>query len=728
MSSRIELRPRANNLFAYSGRTVLVTNVEGNVTGNDTEGLFHKDTRLISKLQFSANSKPLQPVIASRVDGNRFLAYHQVPPGPNTPKEKVYLEAAYRIDEGMSIELRLQNYSVRETAEFELAVSVESDFADMNEVAEGKRHQEASVRYDWNKQSKELTVRYLHQDLRRAIAVRVDETPAETHYKDKTLTIPVKLQPHDGAKILLSMEPIFDDKREIVVGVSDPAETKLDLLRRQLKQRAPTLITTNATIAKAWETSIADLASLPLGLEPGPSAPIAGIPMYQRLFGRDMLTTAWQSQMVMPDMMRDALQLNAAWQGSGINDWRDEEPGKLIHQARWGPLSELEYDPVKRYYGDYAAPTDFLAFLGQYAAWTNDIKTVQLLLPAARKAVDWLDRYGDIDGDGFLEYVGRSKKEVKNQGWKDSPDAIVDEAGEIVDNPIAPCEIQAYWYGGLRQAAFAFAVAGDRAYSIDLVKKASRLKRRFNQAFWMEDKGFYALGLGPDKKQLRSITSNPGHLLVSGIVPKQRAKQIARRLLKPDLFSGWGIRTLSSDHKAYNPFSYHLGSVWPVENGTFALGFGRYGLFDELDQLSEGLFAMTDLFAGNRLPEAVGGLPKDDSHPHPGIYPQSNVPQSWSASMTPVLIQSFLGLRPVAPLGILLIDPHLPSWLPDLHIKGIRIGKATVDIQVWRTAIGKTRYKVSNQQGAIKVLHQPSALSISSSIRDRASAFFASLI
>ena len=229
--------------------------------------------------------------------------------------------------------------------------------------------------------------------------------------------------------------------------------------------------------------------------------------------------------------------------------------------------------------------------LGQYLAWTGDRQTVRDLLPAARDALDWCDRYGDIDGDGFLEYDTRSSGGVKNQGWKDSGDAIVDADGEIVPNPIATSELQAYWYAGLQQAGLAFAAVGDVGQGARLIRKARDLKLRFNEAFWIEDLGAYALGLDPEKRQIRSIGSNDGHLLAAGIVPPARGRQVARRLMEPDLFSGWGIRTLSSDHPAYNPFSYHRGSVWPVEQGTIAFGLARYGCWDELHRLAEGVFA-----------------------------------------------------------------------------------------------------------------------------------------
>jgi glycogen debranching enzyme len=297
-----------------------------------------------------------------------------------------------------------------------------------------------------------------------------------------------------------------------------------------------------------------------------------------------------------------------------------------------------------------------------------------------------------------------------------------------VQPPIATSELQAYWYAGLEQAAIAFLVAGDRVYALQLLSKARTLKRRFDRAFWMDDEGFYALALGPDKQPLRSISSNTGHLLAAGIVPVEKGARVVRRLMKPDLFSGWGIRTLSSDHPAYNPFSYHLGSVWPVENGTFALGFARYGRFAELHRLAEGLFAATDLFVANRLPEAVAGLPRDERHPHPGIYAESNEPQGWSASMVVLLVQSLLGMRPVAPLGLLLIDPHLPPWLPDLRLAGVRVGQARVDLAFARTPDGATQWRVVRRKGRVRVLRQPVPQGPGSSLSGRATALLASLV
>jgi glycogen debranching enzyme len=725
---RGELRTRANQRFAYSGHSLLIANTDGVVAGREAEGFYVEDTRLLSRLALTANGAPLTPVVAAATDGDSLLAYAAIPGSPQVPRHSVYVEIAHTVGEGLRTELRIENYHARQTARFTLAVHLAADFADINETTSGERYETAEVATSWDGERHELRFRYCHPRLDRAVAIRVERAPAPVRYEDGALHLPLALPPHQPVELHLTVEPIFDgERRGAPAQVFAGAASELGRVRQQLRAEAPTLTTTNATVARAWETAIADLASLPLGLEPGPAAAIAGIPLYQRFFGRDTLTIAWQALLAMPAMLRDALRLNAAWQGTRIDDWRDEEPGKLIHQARLGPLSLLGVDPVLRYYGDYATPPDFLIMLGQYLAWTDDRATVRQLLPTARAVVDWLDRYGDLDGDGFLEYVTRSAKGVKNQGWKDSHDAIVDERGEIVPNPIAASELQAYWFAALEQAAFVFLVAGDVGYARDLLARAQALKRAFDRAFWVEEDGFYAIALGPDKRPIRSIASNAGHLLATGIVPVEKGARVAQRLMAPDLFSGWGIRTLSSDHPAYNPFSYHLGSVWPVENGTFAFGFARYGRVAELHRLAEGLFAATDLFVANRLPETMSGLPRDDRHPHPGIYPDSNAPQAWSASMIVLLIQAMLGMRPVAPLGLLLVDPHLPPWLPDLRLDGIRVGQSRVDLAFTRAADGATHWRVVRREGRLRVLRQPVPQGPDASLGGRALALLTSL-
>jgi len=699
------LRARPRHHFVYSGRSLLVASIEGEVTGAGTEGFYVDNTRLLSRLQLAADGEVVVPFAAAPVEANAILSYAEVAEGPSVPKRGVFIETKGVVEEGLRLHLRVQSYAT-EAAQFELQVRLAADFADSQEASKGTRQQTAEVERTWDEERQELRFRYQHPQLDRAVAVRVERAPGPVRASEGTLAFPLHLPPGAFAVVELVAEPLIGERqgrgRRLGGRVSD-----LGQVRHQLREATPALVTTHTALARAWQTATADLASLPLGTAHGPAMPMAGIPLYQQLFGRDALTIAWQSALAMPAMLGDALREDAAWRGRVVDDWLDEEPGKMLHQAEWGPLSALGKNPFARYYGDYATAPDFLLSLGQYLAWTSDLPTVRQLLPAAREAITWIERYGDLDGDGFLEYVSRSADGVKNQGWKDAANAIVDDRGEIVEDPIATCELQAYWYIGLKQAALAFLWAGDRAYALELTRKATELRRRFDQAFWMPEDRFYSLALGPDKKQIRSITSNPGHLLATGIVPEAKGPQVVRRLMESDLFSGWGVRTLSTGHPRYNPFSYHLGSVWPVDSATFALGFIRYGCWDAAHRLGEGLVAASDLFVANRLPEALGGIARDADHPHPGIYPDANEPQGWSASAVVLLVQALFGLRPFAPAGVLLVDPHLPEWLPELRLTGVRVGDATVDLEASLAANRKTRLRAHVRSGRLRALRQP---------------------
>ena len=453
---------------------------------------------------------------------------------------------------------------------------------------------------------------------------------------------------------------------------------------------------------------MADLRALPLGVDGGPQALAAGVPLYLHFFGRDTLTAGWQALLAGPEFLHDALLLNAKLQGNRIDDAFDEQPGRMIHEVRAGPLSLLGQDSLLHNYSDYATPPDFVAMLGQYYSWTADTATTKALLPAAWRALEWLERYGDLDGDGFLEYVTRSPHGVKNQGWKDAPDSIVDDAGNIAENPLATSELQGYWFAALQIGALlAGAVGRDYGLAWHLRKRANRLREQFNASFWLEEEGHYALALDAQKRPIRAAGSNDAHLLVTGIVPRERAGRLVRRLFEPDIFTGWGIRTLTSEHPAYNPFSYHRGSVWPVEHGTFALGLARYGFWDELGRLAKAVFDASELFEEYRLPEVLGGLQRDKLGSHPGVYPDSCSPRAWTASTVVMIIQALLGLHPLAPARVTILDPHLPEWLPELRLAGVRVGHSALDIRAWREPSGTTKYRVTKQNGRMLVLRQP---------------------
>jgi glycogen debranching enzyme len=705
----IRLSARPDTHFLYSGKALLISD-RGGWVRSGVQGYYFENTRFLSKDELEVTGEPLRPSGVSAVGHDAMLGYYLASREGPKHSRPLYVTLERFVSEGLATTLRVSNYAQDMAYRVELVLRLDADFADIKEAQKGKRQQDAEIVRTWNAEQRELSIRYLHPELDRAVVVRVEQAPHQVHWQENALRFLVEVNPHSSEEVRLAIEPVIGGERKSVQrrGFA-PDGAPLSRLNSGLRAHAARLHSSNSTVSKAWRTAVADLASLPLGLVEGPATPIAGLPLYHDFFGRDTLTIAWQALLAMPGLMRDSLTSNAAWRGRKIDDFYDEEPGKLINRRRWGPLSLLGKDPFSHYYGDYATSVDFLIGFGQYLAWTNDVETSRLLLPAVREVLEWSERYADVDGDGFIEYQKRSgsPKAVKNQGWKDSSDAVRDVDGRVVPNPIASCELQGYLYVGLRQVAQALLRLGERGYASDLLRRARELKRRFNERFWMEEEGFYALGLGPDKELIRSISSNPGHLLATGIVPRERAGQVVERLMRADMFSGWGIRTLSSDHAAYNPFSYHLGTVWPVENATIALGMARYGYWRQAQKVAEAVFAASELFEQNRLPEAIGGLPRDAEHPHPGIYPQANAPQGWSASAVVMLVQVLLGLRPAAPLRTLLLDPHLPEWLPDLRLTGVRVGSSEVDIEAWRDARGKSRHRVIRRAGRLLAVRQP---------------------
>ncbi|BCJ63112.1 glycogen debranching N-terminal domain-containing protein [Polymorphospora rubra] len=713
------VRVRPELLYVASGWSTLVTDVRGRVGGTDPQGFFADNTRVLSRERITVDGRAPTVFSTADVGAHAQMSYAVLAEAEVLPSVAAYLVVERFVGAGLRTRLRVLSYAVAPLT-VELGVEVDADFADTVEAESGRRRQEAPVARSWD--GRELLLTYGRSGLDRAVAIGVHGATG-VGYADSAFTVRLSVPARGEAYVDLLVEPVFDgvrrpappalfadppaepprsctsrptnpanggDNRKIAeagAGAGAEAGDGAARARTELREELSLLRSTNAGVAAAWKTAVRDLAALPLGEPAGPTAPFAGLPAYQQIFGRDTLATSWQALLAGPTMLRDSLRLNAGYLGRRFDDWRDEEPGKPLHQARRGPVSVLGLDAFERYHGDYATGPDFLFSLGQYLAWTGDLGTVRELMPAARRIVAWLDRFGDLDGDGFLEYRCRSAAGVRNQGWKDSDTAVVDERGEVVENPIATSELQAYWYAALRHGALAFAATGERAYAVRLVRRAAALKRRFHRAFWLPGHGFYAMALGPDGRPVVSASSNDGHLLAAGIVPRRVARVVADRLLRPDMFSGFGVRTLSADHPAYNPFSYHRGSVWPVEAGTLALGLARYGCWPQLHAVTEGLFAAAGMFEGHRLPEVLSGLSRSET-PYPGVYPDSCSPQAWSASTVVALVQALLALRPVGPLRTLLVDPHLPAWLPDLDIERVRIGGATFDLRVRRRRDG----------------------------------------
>jgi glycogen debranching enzyme len=428
------------------------------------------------------------------------------------------------------------------------------------------------------------------------------------------------------------------------------------------------------------------------------------MPMFTGLFGRDVITAGWQSALLGTRALRGALDAVAATAATEDDPWRDAEPGKLIHELRSGPLADVGLTPRDAYYGSQTTPALFVLALSELWHWTGDIEDLRRHRDTAVAALAWAERFGDLDGDGFMEYERRSPDGLRNQGWKDSDEAIRHEDGTPARGPVATVEEQAFRILALERMAEIHVALGEDELADGYLATARRIRTAWHERFWMPDAGFYALALDGDKVQVRSITSNPGHALGAGVVPREFAETVADRLLAEDLFSGWGVRSLSAEHPSYNPFAYHLGAVWPVEQATFALGCKRYGLDTHADRIVEAQLAAAAASPGGRPPEAFSGHPRtSDMEPVP--YPGANSPQAWSASAFVQLVQISLGLYPFAPLRMLaIVRPRLPAGVDELVIRSVRVGRAAVDLRFRRRGDGSAEWSVLHRRGSLLVV------------------------
>jgi glycogen debranching enzyme len=401
------------------------------------------------------------------------------------------------------------------------------------------------------------------------------------------------------------------------------------------------------------------------------------------LFGRDTLITSIESLLVRPEFALAALDVLGSLQARERDDYRDAEPGKIMHELRRGELAHFHLIPHTPYYGTADATMLYLIVL--HMAWrvTGDLALLHAHLATAERCLEWIDRYGDRDGDGFQEYQTRSSAGYENQGWKDAGDAVVNPDGTPVHGPKALCELQGYVFDAWVRCAEIFDAVGQPDRASSLRGKAAALFRRFNEAFWDEPSGFYAYALDGDKRKVLTVASNPGHCLWSGIVPKERAARVVERLMQPDMWTGWGIRTLSAHNPAYNPHSYQNGSVWPHDNAIIASGFRRYGHNQEAQQIMRDISLAGSFFMRDRMPELYAGIKRAPTA-FPVQYLGANVPQAWAAASIFALLQVVLGAQPDAPGGRLYIDPALPEWLPELRLTNLRLGEKVLDLRFWR--------------------------------------------
>lgn len=751
----VRLRPRSDTIYASQSRTVLATELDGTIADGRERGLFVHQTRLLSRYRYLFDGAPPQPVALSNVEQHTWLGYYIVAaPGVEVEEdhgsgalgaasqETLELRVSRYVGEGLHEDLDITNFTQQPTS-FEFTLDIDADFADQIET-KSRRLQQGELKREWRPATGvcELVFDYTaehhyhqqgntgHAAIHRQLTVRLEHLSSPGDYREGRIVFPIDLPPGGRWHCCLNFIPMIDGqvlaplyRCRSFAGTANPFDERRRMfLSGATGFESPTCPELLQVVVSALEQAKRDLASLRLyDLDRGERkwTMAAGLPIYVALFGRDTLTAAWQAALTGPEMMEGTLEELARRQGTETNPWRDEQPGRMLHEAHTGPLEALHYNPRGRYYGSITTSGFYPVVVAELWHWTGDRDLVRPLVEPALAALRWLDRYADLDGDGFYEYRTNSIQGVRHQAWKDSGDAIVDEAGAQVEPPIATCEEQGFVYLAKLHLAEVLWWLGERDEARRLRRQAAELKKRFNDVFWMEDLGFYAMGLDARNRPIRSIGSNAGHCLATGIVDRALAGATAGRLLRDDLFSGWGVRTLSSDNPAYNPYSYHRGSVWPVEQGTFAIGFMRYGLWSSVERIARAQFDTAALFEHYRLPEVFSGHARDAEHPFPAFYPQSNSPQAWSSSAIFSLLQAMLGLYPYAPFRTLFIDPHLPEWLPEIRLRNLRVGDAAVTILFQRRKDGATGFTVEDLRGRLHIVRQPSPWSITAGAAER---------
>lgn len=703
----------------HGGYTVLVAGPDGLIEGTGREGLFDQDTRVLSRWLVRLDGERPGYVSSCAAETDRWSGHLRIvrrgnAEGPLLPQDTVELWVSRRVGAGLAEQLLVENHGMTRFVS-RLSLELGADFRDIMEV-EGAGHHDGETTLRWEEPELLLEHRAHHdgRTAERALRVRVESstTPVEVEVGEAsaTLSFPLDLPPHGRWTAELVFEPWDGHRWRRPLRRLPGGGDRRDRARADWHRVRTRLACANTVVEGAFERAADDLFALrnwPLDVGPDAWVPNAGIPAYTGLFGRDVLTAGWQAAILGPEPLRGALARIAERQSRDDDPFRDAEPGKLIHESRRGPLAELEILPQAAYYGTQTTSAMFVVTLSEYWHWTGDTDALRLYRDVALGALDWAAHYGDRDGDGFLEYEKRSPHGLKNHAWKDSDEAIRYPDGTLVPNPVATVEEQAYHAVALERMAEILFVLGDRNRAREFGEKARHLARRIDEAFWCEEDGFYAMALDPDKRPVRSIGSNPGHVLACGIVPPGRARRVADRLLSPELFTGWGVRTLSAKHPSYNPYAYHLGTVWPVENATFALGFKRYGLDEHAERLASAQLDAAGHFRAFRLPELLGGHDRYLAVT-PTLYPRANSPQAWSASAAVQLVQAFLGLYPFAPARTLaLVRPSLPEWLPELRLFGLRVGDARVSLRFFRDRRGKTKHEVLSREGTLHVVATP---------------------
>lgn len=654
--------------------------------GLGEQGLYHEGTRFLSHLELRlGNHRPLLLGSAVKED-NAILTVDLANPDFSTdgqvvlPRDTVHVFRSAFLWKGTCYQqFRIRNYALH-PIDISLSLRFEADFVDIFEVRGAKRERRGQRLGDVVEQNS-ILLRY--QGLDGVVRqTRLEFSPQPQEISHSRARFDARLESKGEATFFLNVSCESSEYAPTHLSYHN-AFTEVGIALETAKPQCCGVHTSNEQFNEWIGRSTADLRTMITSTPQGPY-PYAGVPWFSTAFGRDGIITALASLWYDPEIARGVLGYLAATQAREVVPEQDAEPGKVLHEIRKGEMAALGEIPFGRYYGSVDSTPLFIMLAGAYYERTGDRTFIEAIWPNIELALAWIDNYGDIDGDGFVEYIRRSPNGLIQQGWKDSHDSVFHTDGTLAEGPIALCEVQGYVYAAKRRAAELAVLLGQPEKAQVLLHQARALQRQFEEAFWCEDISTYALALDGKKQPCRVRTSNPGHCLFTGMASQEHAQRVAQTLLEDDSFSGWGIRTVAASEARYNPMSYHNGSVWPHDNALIAYGLARYGFMEAALKIMAGLFEASCFMELHRLPELFCGFARRPGE-GPTLYPVACSPQAWSAASVLLLLQACMGFSINAPEGRIFFSyPALPDFIREIEIKNLRVGEGSLDLSVYR--------------------------------------------
>jgi len=659
------------------GSSFCVSGPGGDIDGDRPHGYFFRDTRLVSEWDLSVNGLPVEPLSAMTPQPYRAVFVGRAGHAPGRADSPLVVQRERLVGTGLREDITLKNFS-RQPIDCTVQLALDADFADIFQVKEGRVHDKGE--HTSMHQADRLVVDSVRDGDARGFVVHA---PDASFGRDR-LVYQVTIPAHGSWTQTIQVIPTIDHEEvESSFPIDQPLKES-EPARRFVAWHShiPVASLEDDAIENVIERSQKDIGSLRIFDPEHPERAVvaAGAPWFMALFGRDSLLTSMMALPVDPSLALGTLQTLASLQGKKVDPLTEEQPGRILHEVRLGSDAGLALGGGNVYYGTADATPLFVDLLGELSRWGLSRQALIDLLPNADRALDWARDYGDRDGDGFIEYQRMNDQGLINQGWKDSWDGINFADGTLAEPPIALCEIQGYLYRAYLSRALLAKELEDGKGADEWVAKAAALKAEFNKRFWLPDRGYFAIALDKDKRPVDSCASNMGHCLWSGIVDDDKAASVAEHLMSPEMFTGWGVRTLASDMGAYNPASYHNGSVWPHDNALIAAGLMRYGFVEAARRIAFGLFEAADCF-GDRLPELFCGFDRNE-YVEPVMYPNSCSPQAWAAATPLSLIRTLLRFDPSVPTRELWLAPAFPPDFGDLRVDNVPFAGSRLTIEV----------------------------------------------